>query len=99
MVCSRVKPGAGSAYETWVKMGRPHNLSATELDLLAAHSQPEMSVELLSPANGTLDVSFELAPNEVLYLELREAGPVAVPKGPDAKDLQRWDIGMGEKSK
>jgi xylan 1,4-beta-xylosidase len=99
VVTSRITVGAGSAYETWCDMGRPHNLSPTEMELLDTHSRPRMEVSRVQPANGQLDLAFDLAPNEVLYVEVRPCAPAAVPKGPDAKDVARWDLAMGERSR
>jgi beta-xylosidase len=99
VVTSRIAVGAGSAYETWCAMGRPHNLSTTELELLDSHSRPRMEAQRLTPADGQVERAFDLAPNEVLYIEIRPCSPAAVPKGPDAKDVARWDLAMGERSR
>lgn len=103
-VTVRIKPGAGSCYETWLAMGRPQNLSPTQESLLRAHAIPEHRVQTVTPTAGAsgarcaIDLPVELLPGEVLYVEISPAGPAAAPKGAKLHDLQRWNKLMGELS-
>jgi hypothetical protein len=54
-------------------MGRPQNLSSAQERLLRAHAEPHYSVHLLEPENDTLEISFTMAPNEVVYIECSPA--------------------------
>lgn len=73
MISTRIRAGAGSAYETWLALGRPQNLSDGEEQLLRAHAQPAYDVQRLTGD----EVAFTLAPNEVLLLEIRFPSPPA----------------------
>jgi xylan 1,4-beta-xylosidase len=99
IITARIRPGAGSAWETWCAMGRPQNLSATQEALLRAHAQPEFAFEHCKQYDGVVDSNFELKCGEVLYAELRPTGATAVPKGVDKVGLRRWDMAMSAKSR
>ena len=94
-----IRQGAGSAYETWDAMGRPHNLAPTEEALLKAHSVPQHSVQVIAPTQKKLSVPFELGPNQVLYMQIRPMGQTVMPKGANPNDQAAWDLAMGEQSR
>lgn len=50
IVRREIRPGAGSAYETWIAQGRPMTLSPAQLDALVAASEPHSTREPVDPA-------------------------------------------------
>ena len=67
-----IKDHKGSAYESWLEMGMPENLSAVQQEMLEAHSIPEYEFEILDTINRRLEIGFILKPNEVLYIEVQK---------------------------
>ena len=99
VIATRIRAGAGSCFETWINMGRPQNLSLTQESLLRAHSVPEHSLQVATPTHDRMiELPVELLPGEVLYLEIRQTGPVAGPKGDRAKDEAKWNQAMSDRS-
>jgi beta-xylosidase len=98
---SHLRAGAGSAFETWETMGRPLNLSNAQLTLLRSAAEPAMKCEVLPTTGNPLSLTFTLAPNEVLHIELRPLGPVATPKSGDleAGAAAMLEGQLGEKSR
>jgi xylan 1,4-beta-xylosidase len=99
VVLSHVRAGAGSSYESWLAMGRPQNLSNAQEKLLRAHAEPHYSVHLLEPQNDTLEISFTLAPNEVVYIECSPADSASNTRRAQEEEFAKWDQLMGEKSR
>lgn len=99
MLTSRIRPGAGSAYETWIAMGRPHSLAPSEEAVLRAHATPEWTAALITATDGMIDLPVRLEPGEVLYVEIRPPGEAALPRSVSPADLAKWDAGMGERSR
>lgn len=99
VVVERIRAGAGSAWETWVQMGRPQELSPVEERLLRQHAAPEMQVFRVLAVEGF--VSFELVAeaNEVAYAEIRKAGSPSVGKGAAAAETALWNKLLGKKSR
>jgi len=81
LFAERITPGAGSCYETWKSLGTPQNLSPAERRLLEAHSVPEARLFQPELQNGRIHQPFQLSPGEVLYLELRPQGALAMDSG------------------
>jgi xylan 1,4-beta-xylosidase len=77
---AHLRSGAGSPFESWEAMGRPLNLSPAQLALLRVHAEPGASAEVLNAGEEGITLPFRLHRNEVLHIELRPLGPVAVPK-------------------
>jgi len=77
---SHIRAGAGSPFETWEAMGKPLNISPTQLTLLRHAAQPAMKASLIAPASATLTLPFTLGPNEVLHIEFRRLGSIAAAK-------------------
>ena len=67
-----IKKHKGSAYETWIKMGMPENLSKIQEEMLHAHSVPEYDFAIVKPEDGKITIPFDLAPNEVMYVEVQK---------------------------
>ncbi len=63
-----IKEGRGSAYEAWLEMGKPANLTAFQEDFLRGCSVPEYGFVKMKGENATLD--FSLKSNEVCYIEI-----------------------------
>jgi xylan 1,4-beta-xylosidase len=76
-VCSHVKRGAGSAFETWESIGCPLNPSPVQQALLRAAAEPCMAGELLCPRDGKIEMPFTLGANEFLHVEIRRMGAAA----------------------
>ena len=95
LIHTRLGVGHGSAYETWVAMGRPQNLSVLEDKLLRAHAQPAMDFQLVS-GERTVDVPLALGLHEVLSLEISAAGGPGPAKGEQSAAIAIWNGGMGE---
>lgn len=96
LISTRVGPGAGSAYETWVSLGRPCNLSPRELALLQAHSQPAMDFQVFEDSGERVRVPVEIAVNEILLLTFGKAGDPGQSKGTDLADFAGWAAGFGK---
>ena len=77
-VSASVRENKGSAYETWVFLGMPHNVSAIEAEVLEAASVLDYNFKLYDGGEMTFD--FELKHNEVMYVELRKRSISAIPK-------------------
>lgn len=87
--------GQGSAWESWQLLGRPQNLSHTQLELLKAHAEPAFSFSNLKDAKA---IDFELKPGEVHYIEISALGQVADQKKMTSPaDLEKWEKAMGDK--
>ena len=94
VVMSTIKEGAGSAWETWCQMGKPHNLTPMEEELLWAHSQPEYSFKICTPENGEIELEIVLKPNEVMYFEAMAVGEPIMPKPAACEEIDAWAEGM-----
>jgi xylan 1,4-beta-xylosidase len=90
LVQEKITAGAGSCYETWLSLGTPQNLSPSEHELLKAHTVPEARLFRPDAQRERVSHPFRLAPGEVIYLELRPEGAVALPNGPLNLELQAW---------
>jgi xylan 1,4-beta-xylosidase len=90
LVQERITAGAGSCYETWQSLGSPQNLSPIEHHLLEVHAAPEAQVFHPDAGNGQVTHDFRLVPGEVVYLELRAQGEVALPTTPLRQELAEW---------
>jgi len=99
LVQERIAAGAGSCYETWQSLGSPQNLSPIEHHLLEVHAAPEAQVFYPDAGNGQVTHDFRLVPGEVVYLELRAQGEVALPTTPLRQELAEWYAARREKSK
>lgn len=97
VLSATIRKGQGSAYESWVDMGRPLNPTAWQERIIAAHSEPDFKVKKYAVRNGILEVPLQLAPHEVIYFEIASAQP-PVRKLPVGEDLTHWDHLMGEHS-
>jgi xylan 1,4-beta-xylosidase len=71
LTTSHIKAGAGSAFETWEKIGKPEELSPSQLAMLRVQSEPASTARIVSSEAGVIRVPIQLAANEVLHFELR----------------------------
>ncbi|MDX2052371.1 MAG: hypothetical protein SFV15_08280 [Polyangiaceae bacterium] len=99
VVLERIRVGSGSAWETWVRMGRPQEISIAQERLLRQHAEPEMSCLKLPAREGSVSFDVVVGPNEVVYAEVRALGASSVGKGSGAAESALWDKLMGEKSR
>lgn len=95
----RIKPGAGSAYESWLAMGRPQNLSHGQEQLLRAHSHPEYRSTIVDPTDGTVEIPVVLQPGEVVYVEIMPLDSAPSRNLAGQPQLALWDKLMGEQSR
>jgi hypothetical protein len=65
-----VKEGAGSAYEAWVDMGAPANLTRFEQEMLAACAEPAYESGMVPVKDGTVCCQICLNPNEFVFIEI-----------------------------
>lgn len=72
-----IKKHNGSAYETWIEMGMPQDLSPIQKEMLFAHSTPCYDFKIITSQNNKLTFDFELQPNEVMYIEIQKQQPRA----------------------
>lgn len=95
---SHVRAGAGSPFETWEALGRPLNLTPTQLVMLRQAGEPAMSATAVC---ATESIPFLLAPNEVLHLEFSPMGQAAPSKTSELspEESARLEAQLGEKSR
>lgn len=98
-VLSHIRAGAGSPYESWLDMGRPQNLSNAQQKLLRAHAEPHHSFQVIEPAEGAVQIAFDLGPNEVIYIECSPADATMNAPMSQHEEFVEWDRLMGEKSR
>lgn len=98
---SHIRCGAGSAFETWEAIGKPGNLSPSQLNMLRIQSEPAASVQRIQVCEGILEVPVMLAANEVLHLELRPCEAASVEKNDPltAQQNAKIEAQLGEKSR
>lgn len=65
----KMGPKAGSAYEEWIKMGAPENMTQEELEFLLTRTMPDYHTERIS-YNQELLISIQIEPHEIAYLEV-----------------------------
>lgn len=99
VLSARIRAGAGSAYESWLALGAPHNLAPVEEAALRAQAEPQWTVAAVSAIAGMVELEVVLEPGEVLYLQIRPQGARARPRTTDAKALATWNAAMGERSR
>jgi xylan 1,4-beta-xylosidase len=69
-----VRPGQGAAYETWLEMGRPQNLTRAEEEVLRLAAEPAVSVRRLEIRDGVAEFALELGRCEFAFVELSLPG-------------------------
>jgi xylan 1,4-beta-xylosidase len=94
----RIEPGSGSAYETWLAMGRPTNLTRLEERAIRQHSEPQYVVSTASAADGMVEIAFDLQPYLVEYWEItpREAARTNLSQD---TNTTHWNVAMSEVSR
>jgi xylan 1,4-beta-xylosidase len=98
---TRITVGAGSAFETWETIGKPVNLSPSQLAMLRHCAEPAASASLVPAESGALALDFALHANEVLHIEFRPCEPVSAPKSEmlSPAESARFEAQLGEKSR
>lgn len=87
----QIRPGAGSAYETWVSLGRPQNPTPMQTEGISAASEPETRFQTTPGA-----IDFELGPGEVLLIELAPPPDPYVLKGTDGSATALWNEALSD---
>lgn len=83
-----VTTGAGSAYETWVAMGRPASLTRIDEEALRTAAYPRQNSRYVEVVDGNAVIEFTLARDEVLFIEtLPVESAVAMATSADIKAL------------
>ncbi len=67
---AKIEKGKGSAYEEWIKMGKPANLTTFEEAYL--RSCAEMNYSLIDVAGNIAEFEVSLNPDEVCYIEIHK---------------------------
>ncbi len=70
----QVKPGQGAAYETWLEMGRPQNLTRTEEEALRLAAEPSASIRRITVGGGFAELDLSLGHCEFAFVEFSLAG-------------------------
>lgn len=95
-----VREGAGSARESWEAIGSPNTLTPTQLEALRLAAEPETRMTLVDVSEdrtlerGDRALSFELASNELCYVELTPADVAAPPKS-KISNLSKFEYELG----
>jgi xylan 1,4-beta-xylosidase len=70
-----VTAGAGSAYETWIALGRPASLTRIDEEALRTAAWPRQSSRYVEVVDGQAELEFTLARDEVLFVETLPVEP------------------------
>jgi xylan 1,4-beta-xylosidase len=99
VIRTKVGVGAGSPWESWQLMGRPQNLTHTQLELLKAHAIPAYILASLKTNGTTKIIDFKLLPGEVQLIEITPLGQTVTQKTTvNSADLERWEKAMNDKT-
>lgn len=93
-----IRPGSGSAWETWQDMGSPLNITKTQEQLLRAAAMPDYKAYTLKKQGEALTLSFNLKPGDVKYFEITNTSLGIKSKGVSKDDIIKWEKIMGDKS-
>jgi xylan 1,4-beta-xylosidase len=99
VIQSRIAVNHGSAWETWMALGQPQNLSTEEMRLLRNRAQPEYGLIPFPAAEGSVHLDVSIQPAEVLLLEFRRKGATSLPKSGLRAQLAQWEQQMSDASK
>lgn len=61
----------GSAFDQWIMMGAPNNLSQSDIEYLSTSTRPLCAIREFVHMNSKLDMHFSLKPHEVKLIVLR----------------------------
>lgn len=86
----KVRKGAGSARETWEAMGRPHNPTVAQDELLRAHATPEASLVPIRKGASGWELELTLEPHEFALIEVFEKREPIFGKG-SGRDYTKLD--------
>lgn len=70
LATATLAPGAGSAYETWISLGRPASQTRIDEQALRAAAQPRHRSLIATVENGHAVLPFSLNRDEVLFAEV-----------------------------
>ncbi len=86
-----VKAGQGSAFETWVEMGRPQELTPAQLEALQYASQPACRIEPIEPSSGMAKIELRLLPGEIEAIEIAPVSEPAHNRDHYTADVAAWN--------
>ncbi|MFP4385042.1 MAG: GH39 family glycosyl hydrolase [Spirochaetia bacterium] len=98
LITGRIRPGAGSPWETWIKMGKPANPTSLQEEVLRAASVPEYKTESVTAQGDVLYLDFTVGPDEVLFAELRPRDEGFIPEKL-SEEQKKWDAAMGDQNR
>jgi beta-xylosidase len=84
-----VKPGQGSAYEVWQKMGKPQNPTQAQQTALRFATSPQVSA--WHAENGAEPIPVRLGSNEIVLIEWAPLGDTYVPKELLSEQSLSWN--------
>ncbi|MEI6034379.1 MAG: hypothetical protein WCS65_08895 [Verrucomicrobiae bacterium] len=76
-IALHVRPGQGAAYETWLEMGSPQNLTRTEEEALRLAAESAVSVCRIAVLDGGAEFELSLGRCEFAFIELSLPGQPA----------------------
>ncbi len=89
-----LEKGHGSAYETWLEMGAPQNLSPMQEERLRYASEMRYESQAAFCQNGVLRTEFSLKADDVIYIEIQKKDIQALPKNMSEKNMAIWNAIM-----
>jgi xylan 1,4-beta-xylosidase len=98
VVRASIRPGAGSAWESWQLMGRPLNPTTAQLELLQQHSRPAYTAQMVPVKGKPVTIDITLQPGEVVYIEVAPLGQTTTTRFADPEAFKVWDAGMSERN-
>jgi hypothetical protein len=98
LITGRIRPGAGSPWETWIGMGKPGNLTPLQEEVLRAASVPAYKAETVTAKDSILQFDITVPPDEVLFAELRPRSGAFFPEEM-SKEQKIWDTAMGDQGR
>jgi xylan 1,4-beta-xylosidase len=84
-----VRPGQGSAYEVWQRMGKPQNPTPAQAQALRFATSPATSA--WDTEDGSAAIPISLGPNELLLIEWAPRGDTYVPKELLSEQSLSWN--------
>lgn len=88
---AKIEKYHGSAYEAWLNMGSPNDVSPMQEEYLRAASTMNYHCDVKKAEDGVLRTGFSLKPDEVIYIEVQKKGIEAVPRDMSPAEMEAWN--------
>lgn len=95
----RIGVESGSAYEHWLALGQPTDLSHKLLAYLKQKADPSLRIQPVKVTAEGLELQMSLAANEVVLIEITPAPAGGSTLRANAEAWADWDKKMGEQSR